>query len=198
MFCDNLKRLRNSKNLTQEQLAKKLQIAKSTISMYENGNRIPDLETLEIIADFFNVSLDSLTSDRHLGKGIKIPVLGYIRAGVPFEAVEDIIDYEEISPALAGTGEFFCLQIKGQSMEPKISEGDVIVVRKQDTVDNGDVAVVLVNGSDATVKKFYKTDKGVKLVANNPAFEPLFYTCDEVSSLPVTVIGKAIELRAKL
>lgn len=198
MFSENLKKLRISKSLTQEQLAQQLEISKSTVSMYENGNRMPDIETLELIADFFNVTLDSLTSNGTKSKGVKIPVLGYVRAGVPFEAVEEILDYEEISPQLAKTGEFFCLQIKGTSMEPKMSEGDVIVVRKQESVDDGDVAVVLVNGNDATVKKFYKTAKGVKLVANNPTFEPLFYTCDEVVNLPVRVIGKAVELRAKL
>lgn len=128
---------------------------------------------------------------------VQIPVLGYVKAGIPMTAVENIIDYEEISQEQARTGEFFGLQIKGDSMEPKISEGDVVIVRKQETVENGEIAVVLINGDDATVKKFYKTDAGIKLVSTNPTYDPFFYTPDEVNALPVIVIGKVVELRAK-
>lgn len=128
---------------------------------------------------------------------VKIPVLGFVRAGYPMDAVENIIDYEEISEEMAHSGEFFALQIKGDSMEPKISEGDVVIVRKQSTADNGDVAVVLVNGNDATVKKFYKTEAGIKLISTNPQYDPFFYTPQEVESKPVEVIGKVVELRAK-
>ena len=97
---------------------------------------------------------ESDESPQLTSKGVLIPVLGYVRAGVPIEAVEEILDYEEISQEQARTGEFFALKIKGDSKEPKISEGDVVIVRKQSTVENGELAVVLVNGDDATVKKF--------------------------------------------
>lgn len=130
-------------------------------------------------------------------KSVQIPVLGRVKAGIPMTAIESIIDYEEISQKQAQTGEFFGLQIKGDSMEPKISEGDVVIVRKQETVENGEIAVVLINGDDATVKKFYKTDAGIKLVSTNPTYDPFFFTPDEVNTLPVIVIGKVVELRAK-
>lgn len=132
-----------------------------------------------------------------IGKGVKIPVLGVVRAGIPIEAEENIIDYEEISQSMAATGEFFALQIKGDSMEPRITEGDVVIVRKQSSVDNGEIAVVLVNGNEATVKKFYKTDNGIKLISTNAKYDPFFFTPAEVNSLPVAVIGKVVELRAK-
>lgn len=112
-------------------------------------------------------------------------------------AIESIINYEEISQEQARTGEFFGLQIKGDSMEPRITDGDVVIVRKQETVENGEIAVVLINGDDATVKKFYKTDAGIKLVSTNPTYDPFFFTPDEVNTLPVSVIGKVVELRAK-
>lgn len=87
------------------------------------------------------------------GRGVRIPVLGRVVAGIPIEAVEEILDYEEITPELAATGEFFALKIRGHSMEPRMMEGDVVIVRKQEDVESGDVAIVLVNGNEATVKR---------------------------------------------
>lgn len=129
--------------------------------------------------------------------GIKIPVLGYVRAGMPMEAVEEIIDYEEISEEMARQGEYFGLQIKGDSMEPRIKEGDVVIVRKQSDVISGDIAVVMVNGEDATVKKIVKHENGISLLPFNQAYAPLFYTQDEAVSLPVEIIGRVVELRGK-
>ena len=202
MFKKRLRELRLSRNLTQDKLAQDLGIAKSTISMYENGNREPDFETLELIADYFNVTLGSLMTGNapdalKKSSGIVIPVLGYVRAGVPIEAVEDVLDYEEISMDMASKGEHFALSIKGDSMEPKISEGDVVIVRKQNIVENGELAVVLVNGNDATVKRFYMNDNGITLISTNPSYEPFYYSKEQVDSLPVQIIGKVVELRAK-
>ncbi len=200
MFSEQLKKLRNERGYTQEMLANAIGVAKSTISMYENNNREPDFETLEAIADVFNVNMSVLVDNSvpvSKGKGVKIPVLGYVRAGLPIDAVEEVLDYEEITPDMAAHGEHFGLTIKGDSMEPRMVDGDVVIVRKQETVENGDTAVVLVNGDEATVKKFYRTDAGIKLVATNPKYDPLFYTPDEVNTLPVQIIGKVVELRAK-
>lgn len=129
---------------------------------------------------------------------IKIPVLGYVRAGIPIDAVEEVLDYEEISEEMARQGEYFALQIKGDSMEPRIQEGDVVIVRQQSDIDSGDIAVVLVNGNDATVKKFVKHENGVSLVAFNAKYEPMFYTPKEIQELPVSILGKVVELRGKL
>jgi len=130
-------------------------------------------------------------------KGIKIPVLGRIQAGVPIEAVQDILDYEEITPEMASSGEFFALIIKGSSMEPKMSEGDAVIVRKQSDVTSGDTAVVIVNDHDATVKRLIKKENGIMLQATNPAHEPLYFTQNEIRDLPVVVVGRVMELRAK-
>lgn len=201
MFKDELKKLRLQKGWTQEKLAEIMNVGKSTISMYENGNRTPDFETLEEIADIFNVDLNRFSASNNTQQmasaGIMVPVLGYVRAGIPIEAVEEILDYEEISRDMARQGEYFALSIKGDSMEPKFSEGDVVIVRRQETVENGEFAVVLVKGNDATVKKFYKNENGIKLLSTNPSYDPFFYTADEVNSLPIRVIGKVVELRAK-
>lgn len=194
--------LRQAKGFTMKETAVKLGMPYTTYVSYEKGDREPNSEILIKLADFYNTTVDYIlgVNDNPLhesSSGVIIPVLGRVKAGIPMTAIESIIDYEEISQEQARTGEFFGLQIKGDSMEPKISEGDVVIVRKQETVENGEIAVVLINGDDATVKKFYKTDAGIKLVSTNPTYDPFFYTPDEVNALPVIVIGKVVELRAK-
>lgn len=196
MFREQLKLLRNQKHLSQAQLAKEIGVSSSTIAMWEIGEREPkNYETLEIIADFFNVNMELLLTGTIAPT--RIPVLGKVVAGIPLDAIEDIIDYEEIPHSMAKSGEFFALQIKGDSMEPRIKEGDVVIVRKQPDVESGEVAIVLVNGDEATIKKVQKFNGGINLVPSNPAYEVKTYSNDDIESLPVSIIGKVVELRAK-
>lgn len=196
MFKDQLKLLRSQKGLSQAELANQLDISPSTVAMWESGKREPrDYETLELIADYFNVNMEVLLTGKL--SPTKIPVLGKVIAGIPIEAIEDIIDYEEIPESMAKQGEYFALQIKGSSMEPKFSDGDVVIVHKQEDVDNGSIAIILVNGNEATVKKIKKFENGINLIPTNPDYEVLTYTTEEIKSLPVQIIGKVVELRAK-
>lgn len=207
MLGKKIKDLRKNNHWNQEQLAEMLnrefglKTDRAMVSKWETGYQTPVLYTISCLAKIFNVSIDYLNGDGTAinieRKGVSIPVLGYVRAGIPIEAVENILDYEEISLDMASKGEYFALSIKGDSMEPKISEGDVVIVRKQDIVENGELAVVLVNGNDATVKKFYMNENGVSLISTNSAYDPFYYTKEQVDTLPVRVIGKVIELRAK-
>lgn len=131
-------------------------------------------------------------------KGVRIPVLGRVVAGIPLEAIEDIEDYEEIPRRMASSGEFFALRVKGHSMEPKLSEGDIVIVRKQEDVDSGDTAIVLVNGDEATVKQIKKTEAGIMLIGFNvEVYQPHFYSNDQIENLPVRIIGKVVESRHK-
>lgn len=196
---DYIKTLRIRSGYSQEQLGKLVGVQRAAVQKWECG-KVQNLkrETIKKLADVFNVAPSSfIDEDELVSSGVQIPVLGYVRAGIPIEAVEEILDYEEISRDMARQGEYFALSIKGDSMEPKISEGDVVIVRRQETVENGEYAVVLVNGNDATVKKFYKLENGIKLLSTNPSYDPFFYTIEEVNSLPVSVVGKVVELRAK-
>lgn len=206
-FATKLRELRTEKGLSQEDLGKLCRMTKSAVSMYERGKREPSFETLTAFSKFFNVDMNTLMDSRNVAvnnpsspvRAIKIPVLGTVVAGLPIEAVQNVIDYEEITPALAAQGEFFALQIKGQSMEPRICEGDVVIVRKQEDVESGDTAIVLINGGEATVKKVKKTEEGIMLIANNMAvYSPHFYSNKEIEELPVRIIGKVVELRGKL
>ena len=205
MLGNKIKQYRNKKGWTQAQFAELLnqrfglKTERSMVSKWESGTQQPMIYTLTCIAKLFDIPLDFLTDDNphQIKKGKKIPVLGSVPAGIPIEAVEDIIDYEEITDEMARAGDYFGLRIRGNSMEPKISDGDVVIVRKQETVENGQIAVVMINGDDATVKKFYKTDAGIMLVGLNPSFSPLTYTPEQAEQLPVRVIGRVVELRAK-
>lgn len=206
-----IKELREEQNLTQEDLAKKLGISKSTIGMYETNKRQPDTATKEALADLFNVDMDYLYGRSEIknksarlfelaSTGVLIPVLGYVRAGYPIYAEENIIDYEEISSAMAKKGEFFGLKIRGNSMEPRIFENDVVIVKKQPDIENGEIAVVMVNGDEATVKKVVKSNEGIMLVPlnSNCSYEPHFYSNAEIEGCPVSIVGKVVEVRGKL
>ena len=196
MFSEQLKMLRSQKRLSQAKLADKLGVSASTVAMWESGEREPkNYKTLELIADYFNVNMEVLLTGKL--SPTKIPVLGRVIAGIPIEAVEEIIDYEEIPQSMAKNGEYFALQIKGDSMEPKFSAGDVVIVRKQEDVDNGDIAIVLVNGNEATVKKIRKFDGGINLIPTNSNYDVITYTNTQIEQLPVRIIGKVVELRAK-
>ena len=202
MFQIKLKQLRENANLSQAKLAQKLHIAQSTVGMWESGKNKPEYNTLLKIAEIFNVSIDYLTGGGDgppsSTNGVWIPVLGKVQAGIPIEAVEEIIDYEEISKSMAEQGDYFALQIKGGSMEPQLYENDVAIVKQQNDCDSNDIAVVLVNGDEATVKRIKKRPEGLMLIPNNPAFEPMFYNNEQITNLPVTIIGKVVEIRRKL
>ena len=185
---------------TQGDLANHLFVNQTAVSQWERGVTIPSPPILLKLSQLYGVSTDYLLGNDALpekGKGVKIPVLGDVAAGVPIEAVENIVDYEEIDAALAATGEFFGLRVKGASMAPRILEGDVVIVRKQDDAETGDTAVVLVNGDSATVKKIKKMPEGIQLIPTNPAYDPMYYTAAEVEALPVRIIGRVVELRGK-
>ena len=207
-FRTRLKQLRNEKKINQRELANFLKVAPSTISMYESGQREPNFEVLESLADFFNVDLNYLLGksdkttklmieDSQPTQGLKIPVLGTVAAGIPISAVEDILDYEEVPQSWENQGEFFALKIKGDSMEPRMESDDVVIVKQQSDANSGDTVIVLVNGDDATCKKLQKTDNGIMLVSTNPKYPPMFYSNEEISTKPVVILGKVVELRQK-
>lgn len=210
-LAQRIKQLRKEKGITQEQLAQVIGMERSTVGKYETGT-MPCPDILSTMADYFNVSIEYLigksdyryTKDPNLQKqvGVKIPVLGDVAAGVPITAIENI-DYddpdawEEIPADMADSGEYFALRLKGDSMEPRMLDGDVVIVHEQSDVNSGDTAIVRVNGDDATCKKIKKTSQGMMLIPLNPEYEPMFFTHKEIQSVPVEIIGKVVELRGK-
>lgn len=193
-------KLRKERGLTQEKVAEYLNTVHSSYNRMEN-NEIQRIspEYLVKLSKLYNVSIDFLLGQEktQTEKGIKIPVLGIIPAGIPIEAIEDIIDYEEIPQEMARNGEYFGLKVKGDSMSPRILNGDVVIVRKQEDCESGDVCVVMVNGFDATLKQVKKDFNGITLVPFNQEYKPMFYSNKDIAELPVRILGKVVELRGK-
>lgn len=198
-FGHKLKQLRKTKGLTQEKLSKQLNLSQGAYAKYESNETFPTSETLCSISKILNVSIDYLlgTTETHAEKGFKIPVLGTIPAGIPIEAVEEVLDYEEIPEEWTTQGEYFGLKVKGNSMEPRIMNGDVVICRKQNNAESGDVCVIMVNGNDATLKQIKKDTNGISLVPFNQNYSPMFYNNEQIATLPVRIIGKVVELRGK-
>lgn len=205
----NIRFLRKSHEWSQDFVAEKLGYKSyTTIQKWEMGTSEPPLKKLKELSELFQVDMDDLTnknlefpehetSQKFPKKGITINVLGRVAAGIPIEAIENIIDTEEITEEMAITGEFFGLQIHGNSMEPRICEGDVVIVRQQNDAESGDIVIALVNGDDATCKRLRKYRDGIELISNNPSYDPMFFSNEEIQNKPVKIIGKVIELRGK-
>lgn len=191
---------RKRRKISRKEIADFLQVHETTIKRYEDGNtkKLPT-DRLEKIAKYLNTSIEYLMGweEEQKPQGIKIPVLGTVAAGIPISAIEDILDYEEIPQSWQNQGEFFGLKIKGDSMKPDINDGDTVIVKQQSTANNGDVVIALVNGDDATCKKFEKLDNGIMLISNNSEYSPMYFSNEEVITKPVVIVGRVVELRRK-
>ena len=189
-----------------------IKFSKSHLSQYVNGKSNPDNEKIFLLSKVFGVTEawllgydvhryerieEAKINEPQTLQGLKIPVLGTVAAGIPISAVEDILDYEEVPQSWENQGEFFGLRIKGDSMKPDINNGDTVIVRQQSTANNGDVVIALVNGDDATCKKFEKLDNGIMLISNNSEYSPMYFSNEEVVTKPVVIIGRVVELRRK-
>ena len=159
----------------------------------------PD-DRLRKIAEYLELPLSYLTTGEmpKSATATRIPVLGYVAAGIPIDAIQEVLDWEEIPSVMAETGKFFGLRIKGDSMEPRICEGDTVIVRAQSTADSGDTVIVQVNGNEATCKKLKITETGISLISLNAVkYDPMEFTKKQIKELPVTIIGRVVELRGK-
>lgn len=223
-FAPIIKRLRTERGITQEQLASLLKVSRSTIGMYETGGREPDFETCEAIADIFNVDMDYLLGRSSVERKHPItpspippgfavpgdktplpagatamnphqvaPLLGTVRAGLPMYAEENIVDYIPIRQTDGAS--YFWLTVRGDSMNAAgMEDGDQILVRTQPEAENGQLAVVMVNGNEATVKYFRREGDLVILTPKsfNPVHQPQIY---DLKRVPVQIAGLVVECR---
>lgn len=207
-FAKNLKYIRKKKNIDQQVMAEDLGVAQSTLSCWESGIRTPDLDMIVKITNYLNIKDDFITKDltninnvstiKFDRDVVKVPVLGKIPAGMPFEAIEDeyTIDYEEIPRDwLKGGKEYFALKIDGDSMEPDFKDKDTVIFLKSPTCESGQYCCVKVNGYDATFKKVQIQENGILLsplnLNNSTGYMPTFYTNEQIRNLPVEIIGVA-------
>lgn len=202
-FSSRLRQLRQERQLSQQALAQRLGLSKSSVNMYERGEREPGLETLELIADTFNVDMDYLLGKSDcpnrdpqypLPPGLtplppmeRIPLVGTIACGAPILAQEHIEDYVQ-SPANIHAQ--FALTCKGDSMiNARIFDGDIVYIRQQPQVGNGEIAAVLIDG-EATLKRVRLYDDHIRLEPENPLYRPLVFWGEEMNQ--VRILGKAV------
>lgn len=206
---ERVEELLKRNGITAYKLSKETGVDNSTLSNWKRGLYSPKTDKLKPIADFFNVSVDYITfktddpspanPEKAAGRrsAVRIPVLGRVPAGIPLEAIEDIVDFEEIpAEMIRGGSEYFGLRVSGDSMYPKYLDGDIVIIRRQSTCDNGDDCVVYVNGYDATLKSVrFVSNGGIRLQPLNPEYSPrTYYPGDE----PVLIAGVVVELRRKI
>ena len=196
---EQLKILRKQKGLYQKDVATFLGVDRTTYVKYENGVSEPDNDTLVKLAELFNVSVDYLlgreTNDIYASIGampvkkIKLPVLGNVACGEPIYANEELEGYVYVNEDI---GADFCLRAQGDSMvNARIFDGDTLFVKKQDMVDDGEIAVVLIE-DEATVKRVYydRENNTITLMPENPAYKPMRYNGEELNN--IRILGKVI------
>lgn len=216
---ERIKQRRLELKMTVDELAKKLNKNRATIYRYESDEienlptsiLVPLAKALETTPSYLmgwepisdeeigNVFYENMKLQMPMPKthGVSIKVLGRVAAGIPIDAIEEIIDTEEITEELAKTGHFFGLKIKGDSMAPIICDGDIVIVRQQNDAENGDTVIATINGDEATCKRLRKYKDGIELISNNPSYKPFEFSNEEIEKKPVKIIGKVVELRRK-
>lgn len=198
-FSRNLLALLRASGKTQQDLAMDLHLTPSTVSDWATAKKYPRLDRIARLAAYFDVPISLLRGDDTDVGIVRIPVVGTVVAGIPTTAVQNILDWEEIPLTMARRGDFIGLRVRGKSMEPRFLDGDTVIVRRQPDVESGEIAIVMVNGDEATMKRVLKNRDGITLVAFNPTvYEPHFYSYRDVEELPVSIYGRVVELRGKI
>ena len=210
-IAERLREAMKIRELRQADVVERSGVNKGALSSYISGRYQPKQDNIYRLAKALNVNeawlmgadvpmdIVALSPPRpSRGKGVRIPVLGRVAAGIPIEAIEEILDWEEIPEEVARTGEFFGLRVKGDSMTPDIKNADTLIIRKQEDAESGEIVIATVNGSDAVCKKLYKSNTGITLYSLNAAYEPMQFSALEIRETPVSIIGKVEEIRRKL
>ena len=223
---NNLKKLRKERGISQREVAAQLGIAQNSYSRYENGSRQPDIEQLNKLADFFGVSVDVILGREESSdttplkvidpsdfppkvltstpmpdldrETVKIPILGCVRAGYDYFAEENIEGFMYVEDRLKATyPDAFCLRVTGDSMEPTLSHGDILICSPNVRVRTGDLAIICVNGDIGTVKRVRIDRTGITLIPDNKQYKERKYTPEQVESYPVTIQAKVLECRRR-
>lgn len=195
-FKDKIKYLRKRSELTQAELAKKLDVAITTVSTWERGGNRPLMDKIVLMSEIFNVPIsyffDEVTDDIKI---VSVPVLGTISCGNPITATENVDEYQKEIENYLPSGSLFYLKAKGNSMYPIIPDGALVLIKEQATVENGEIAAVLVNGDEeATIKRIKRIGNDILLQPENNAYEPLIINKNN----PARIIGKVVRVRYDL
>lgn len=177
---------------TQVSLAQALNVTKQAVSRWVLGDRFPRVEMINAIADHFRVTPEDILG---IGSAIQIPVLGSVHAGQTTYANEEILDYVDVNPLKLTEEEHFGLYVQGDSMLPELHNGDLVIVRRQPSLENGDLGVFSIGDSETTIKQYQKLKRHIVLQALNESYESWMYSFQEFDELPVLILGKVVEVR---
>lgn len=216
IFANNLKYYMNINNVDRIDICEKLNFKYSTFSDWVNAIKYPRIDKIELLANYFGIEKSDLIENPNTFKKdnetkniAKIPIVGRVSAGVPILAEENreydsdgkpvsldlpIVFLKKFNPIQGDLSDLFALKIKGDSMFPRFLENDYVIVKKQETITTGQVAVILVNGDEATVKEIKLTDSGMMLIPYNSKYSPTFFTKEEIQQKPVKIIGRVVRL----
>lgn len=210
VMASNIRRYMAMMGIDRKEFCQRLGFKYSTVTDWLNAEKYPRIDKIELMANFFNISKADLVEPPATTLPpnaipmntytYKIPLLGRVAAGEPIYADEHIESYEYIDSRYKDDGnEYFALRIDGQSMEPTIMDGDIVIVRQQSFAENGQIAIVLIDGEDATAKEVRESAEGITLIGHNVAvYTPHFYSHKQIEELPVKIIGVVAEIRRRL
>lgn len=196
IMSKNLKYYIERSGKNQTDIARELGIPEMTMSNWVKAKTYPRADKIQLLADYFGIYRSDLTEERISNlfststKTIKVPILGTIACGDPIYAEENFRGYKEEIADIVPSGNVFYLEANGDSMEPTIPNGALVMIREQPDVEYGQIAAVLVNGdTEATLKRVKRQGEIVMLVPDNPAYNPIIIT----ESNPAKIIGRAIK-----
>lgn len=200
---------RTELGITQKEVADFVGVSEATVSRWESGHidnmrrdRIAALSKILRMSPLAIMGIDDTDLSTRLpdmvpidARTFRVPIVGRVAAGRPIVADEEIIGYEYIDNKYSKDGhKYFGLRIVGKSMEPTIMDGDIVIVRRQNYVENGEIAIVLIDGEEATAKEVKESADGITLIGHNTAvYTPHFYSAQEVKNLPVQIIGRVVQ-----
>ena len=206
-FQKNLVRLFETTGKMKKDLADFVGVSANTVTSWCAGQKIPRMDKLDMICNFFHVERSDLLqlkteAQQNLSTMdvIKIPLLGRVVAGDPQEAIQEADEFLYI-PAMGHkrSEDYFALRVCGESMEPNLLDGDIAIVHIQPEIDSGQIAVVLIDNQDSTVKRVFISQDGITLVADNPAvFQPRFFSNDDCLTMPVRILGRVVSIQREM
>lgn len=206
-FANRLQKALDNSKMKQVDLVEKTGLDKTLINKYLAGLMKAKQDKLTILADALNVNEVWLMGydipmDRNIGTDelgnpvVDLPLLGSVKAGYDYLAQENWVGTVKVETSLVGNGsDFFALKVKGDSMSPIFIEGDIVIIKKQNDCENNEIAIVIVNGDEGTIKKVRKTEQGIILQPLNPAYAPLIFTNEEIKEMPITIVGIVKQLK---
>lgn len=201
IFAKNLKYYMELNNKDRNDICKDLQFPYTTFAEWYNGNIYPRIDKIELIANYFGIKKSDLIerkdrTDKLGNPVISIPILGTVKAGYNYLAQENWVGTIDIEKSLVGTdNNYFALKVKGDSMFPVLIEDDIVIIKKQNDFENGDIVVAIINGDEATIKKGKKSEVGILLQPLNNSYEPLIFTYNEMKNIPVIIVGIVKQLK---